>query len=471
MIEVIKHLTKLILDDEDNAWMNGCGKGDNRPAKDKTAEIGVVFERAMSKGWFRRREGDLFVYDGSRYVRRASEDIDMIIKEVMEAVGVSPVYYFEIPPKIRTHIYRSHAIKPYKPLKQLISLKNGVYDIREQEFHCHSEIFETEIFFDFTYNKGRACEAWEAFITEVLPDITLRKVLQEFMAMLFIDRKEFNIEASFFLCGDGANGKGVVYETLTYMIGDNFSTYSLYDLCEHPQSMYNIAQANGKLVNFCSDMDRRDFTGGKYKSIASGESVMGRFPKGRPFRCDQMPVLASIVNNMPVMTDASYGNFRRMYPIPFNVTIPPERQNKNLKFEMRKEVDNGGIFNWIVEGYARLVASKGHITHSDAMAEAAEEIRVDNDSCLSFLKEYGYSAQKGLADTGEVIHVSSSLFYGEYQNYCKMYGYMPKSHKRFSAAMKKEGINPWHSRAGTTYSIFKGVQEDESIFETDNLPF
>ena len=121
--------------------------------------------------------------------------------------------------------------------------------------------------------------------------------------------------------GEGANGKSVVCEILTAMLGEeNVSNVPLEIFGER----FQLAASLGKLANIASEV-------GELKSVAEG--FLKQFTGGDRMLFDRkglLPIharptarLVLATNNRPRFSDRSAGLWRRMILLPFNVTIPP----------------------------------------------------------------------------------------------------------------------------------------------------
>ena len=99
----------------------------------------------------------------------------------------------------------------------------------------------------------------------------------------------------------------------------------------------------------------------------------------------QRPRLAYSSNHYPSFKDRSEGIWNRMILIPFRNVVPEEERDPNL---VNYFVDNElpGIFNWAMEGYARLVKNGG-FTDSFVMRQEREEYRDETVPTRTFFKE------------------------------------------------------------------------------------
>ena len=76
---------------------------------------------------------------------------------------------------------------------------------------------------------------------------------------------------------------------------------------------YYLADANGKLLNYASDMGKKDFSGGRFKAIAAREPIQVRPIGQSPFEARDMPLMISNINEIPETTDATEGVLAKVF--------------------------------------------------------------------------------------------------------------------------------------------------------------
>ena len=75
--------------------------------------------------------------------------------------------------------------------------------------------------------------------------------------------------------------------------------------------------------------------------------------------------------------------WNRLHLIPFTVTIPKDRQDRELKTKLLMEAE--GILAWLVEGARRWYATG--LSASEAVAKATTAWRVEMDRLAAYLEE------------------------------------------------------------------------------------
>jgi len=362
----------------------------------KTAHSGIIsdFEiqlvEFMSKGYFRRNGGRLMMYDGLRYVEMTKVKLNTLIMNVLKFHGYSSVYRTKVVREIHDYVYAQDYIPEFKPERRYVCFKNGVYDIDlEQMVKDADQSIEAYIYIDHIFKENSRGYEFEKFINHVLPVKEDRMVLQEALGCMFIDRSQMKIENCFYLYGTGANGKSVISDLLKFMLGSELmSSYSMQELLVDNDKLRSRAEIAGKLINFCSDMGTKDFSGGDYKKMVSGEEMNCRKINCDPFTTTLIPLFFASVNEFPNTSDYTHGSFRRNIVIPFSVTIHEKDQDKSLGAKLRGEVSY--FISWILKGYKRIKKQELLFTESKNVIEMINRMKTDSNPVLSFLDIKGY---------------------------------------------------------------------------------
>jgi len=280
----------------------------------------------------------------------------------------------------------------------------------------------------YNYEPSAECPKWMAFLQEVLPERGAQRVLQEFLGCIFMDRSKYKLECMMLLYGTGANGKSVVYEIIQDIVGyENMSSYDVSDLTRSNTKDYNLSEIDGKLVNYCSDMDYKDSSGGGFKKLISGEAVMAREIQKSPREIRDFPIMMDNVNMLPDTSDKSDGHFRRYVIVPFEVTIPKEKQDKKLRLKLREELP--GILNWILEGRSRYISNNCKFSDSTLIDSIQLKYRKDQDSIFAFIQHNRLEAESEKYTKKQRLPLKDIFM--AYESFCVEEGYKPHKRKSF----------------------------------------
>jgi len=270
----------------------------------------------------------------------------------------------------------------------LINLKNGTFEISEHIQKLRE--FRKEDFLTyqlpFKYDESAELDLFGKFLNEVLPEKELQNILSEYIGSIFIQNNVLKLEKALFLYGGGSNGKSVIFDIISALLGEeNFSSYSLDSLTKDKDSRSMIAD---KLLNYCSETSAT-VQSEIFKKLVSREPIDVRQVYKTSFLMKDYARLMFNSNDLPTDIEHNHAFFRRFLIIPFRVTIKEEDQDKNLGTKIINS-ELPGIFIWILEGMKRLLANK-KFTPSTIVEEQINKFRRESDSVLSFLDDCNYS--------------------------------------------------------------------------------
>lgn len=335
--------------------------------------------------------------------------------------------------------------------KVLINLNNGTYEIDGLDMRLRKPDREDFLTYQlpFGYDADASCPIFDDYLNTVLPDRVMQKILAEYLGYLFIKNSRLKLEKALILYGSGANGKSVMFEIVNALLGGkaNVSNFSLQNLTN--ENGYFRAMLGGKLLNYSSEINGK-LDESVFKQLVSGEPVDARVPYGEPFTMTNYGKLIFNCNELPRTSDHSKAFFRRFLIIPFDVTIPENKQDKQLARKIIKS-ELPGVLNRVLEGLRRLLTQKG-FTSSEEIEDVVKNYMKESDSAALFLDEMGYvESRKNSTQMTEL--------YIEYKMYCNDRGNVPLSYRRFSGRLRSMGINTHRRNYGMVVLVTKKTVE------------
>ena len=386
------------------------------------------------------------------------KEMTLVCQTTIKKIGMSAADIFKREQRIVQMMRDNMYYKQLNPKKGVITFSNVTLDVDSGKIAAKSPEFDTIYALDYEYDAAQPCPKWIRFLDEVMPDMELRAMFQEYLGCIFIDRQKAKLEKILYLLGSGSNGKGVIFETLKGLIGaNNITNYDLSTLAS-VSNEYAIANVDGKMLNYCSDADKVGFSNSKAKNIISGEPVPARLPYGQPFTAFNIPVMMVNANEMPATNDHTYGAKRRLMIIPMDVVIPDEKQNHRLHLELAEE--RSGILNWIFEGRKRLIENDYKFSRSEAADLKLREYEIESNSVLLFLQEQRmYFKQTYVGQFME--RVGAGKIYSDYRLWCDTMGLKPFSQKMFSTKMKERGYISGRYGNGVSYAFYPLLDLDD----------
>lgn len=315
-------------------------------------------------------DGEFHVFGGRHYVPLSKSSVLAALANVLTEVGFSPTDIRKMADMPLSVVSR----RSFSRSRSMLCFTNAVVVVDDAladipVFPFAPEHIVTEVL-PYAYDPFASCPLWDAFLSQVLPDPSVRAVLQEFFGMCYLDRRRLSVEKFLLLIGSGANGKSVIFEVMKAVFGeDNVSTFDSQQLIDEKMVPY----VKGRRLNFAPDMRRSSSFDSALKALSSGQDVTGRriYGEAEKVKC---PPLCFAMNETPFFRDTTDAFFRRLIPIRFEVTIPPQRQDRSL---VRRIVasDLPGIFNWVVAGRNRLLASGGEFSPCPAIDGYLRDLR------------------------------------------------------------------------------------------------
>ncbi|MFV5692055.1 DNA primase family protein [Flavobacterium sp. LT1R49] len=373
-----------------------------------------------------KKNGFIYLYNGSYWTEIDKERFQFFLGNVALQMGVE-----KFKGKIHTfkeELFKQFMADAYLPTPNtkkdcvLINLQNGTFEItptkrglrnfEQRDFITHQLPFE--------YEPEATAPLFQAYLDEVLPDKDKQKVFAEFCGYIFIKPSVLKLEKMLILYGTGANGKSVFFEILNALLGtENISNYSLQSLTN--DNGYFRAKIGNKLVNYASEINGKLETD-IFKQMASGEPIEARLPYGEPFILNEYAKLIFNCNELPKDVEHTNAYFRRFMIINFDITIPEEKQDKQLP---NKIIQNelSGVFNWVLQGLDRVLEQK-NFSKCEAIENARSDYEKQSDSVQLFVNEYDYKKS-----TKEYVLIS--VLYPQYKTFCIEDGYRAVGKTKF----------------------------------------
>lgn len=361
----------------------------------------------------------IHVFNGEFYEPIQYPQFRFALEEAMKEYDVNASYWGRIVDSCASEIEGKEVSSAPN---HVICFTNGVVNLEDESLTLMPFSSDFYVFYQLPYpfEPNARHRRWTRFLNQVLPEKELQHVLQEFLGLIFVDRGMSKLEKILWLVGEGANGKGVVFETIMGVLGrENCTNIDLAELTSGSNRDKNIARINGKLLNYCSEVSRKSIASDFAKALISGEPLPARELYGMPFTAYNIPLMMANTNKMPKTSDNTYAYFRRMIIMPFNVTIPEDMQDKNLAYKLKDEYS--GILNWILAGRKRIVSNNFRFTKSSLVEQRLTDYIYEDGSITHFLRDSGYARKKDdITDRG--ITITATELYGEYVRWCEKKG-------------------------------------------------
>ena len=476
--------------------IDGLGASDQTINKLTESMMAMAFRRYVcgvdgDEGcdFFKRDEDDqLFVFNGRYYEKTKDEMLTEIIVETMAKMNVGLVYQANSGPRIKDFCINKLSTDErcrFAPDRRYICFKNGVFDIDTGRLNAFDVKYKTDVVLDFDYVASARSALWDKVLGQTVPDQKMRETFHEYCGCFLAKRSEYKIEYICFVVGEGQNGKSIICKAVVNMLGPAVaSSYSPEQLFRAGgnQADYHLADVNGKIVNYCDDVSKKDFSGGDFKAFVSGGEFTGRHPYSkRPVKVTKVPLMLCCANGMPPTTDDTDGYFRR-----FLIILAPNKideRDKDVTLEKKLQADDvkAAIFNWMYEGYKMFVEHGGKIEISSSVKELVEEMRENANSLTRWFQSYRVAEDPG--NNSAPGWKSYKEWMQDYLAYCREWNEAPKAVSSLTEFFKKLGVVKKRRAGGIWYYLEPRPDTEEDVREKvslddlpsanddDNLPF
>jgi len=239
------------------------------------------------------------------------------------------------------------------------------------------------------YNPDAVCPKWEAHVERVIPDAETRRAFQVFMGYCLTAGNSQN--AAMFAYGSGKNGKSVTFGVIDGVMGDyamNSSSATFAERTNDDGPRPDVARMKGvRMVTIPEGKMGKYLDEGLLKNLTGGaDNVTARYLYGREFEFKPTGKLIFHTNHLPKIRGRDEGIWRRIYPVPFVVTLPEAVRIPDYDKILLAE-EGSGIFNWLYRGYQMYQETERLVYPPEI--EAARDLYKDKEDVLGeFLDLY-----------------------------------------------------------------------------------
>ena len=188
--------------------------------------------------------------------------------------------------------------------------------------------------------------------------------------------------------------------------------------------------------------------------IAGGDPITARFLYGEYFEFYPEFKVFWAANHKPIIQGTDHGIWRRIFLIPFNVTIPADEIDRHLSEKLFGELP--GIFTWAVRGC--LEWQEHGLKPPTEVRAATDEYRDEQDVLGEFI------SSECIMDPGEFV--AKDRLFDTYKKFCDDNGEKPVSKKNFGSRMIEKGFDK-NVRRGRK-RVWKGIQLKQDAKKKEN---
>ena len=312
-----------------------------------------------------------------------------------------------------------------------LNVQNGIVNMRNGELIPHDSSFMMSKICNCEYDStgAKKPERWLKFLGEVCNgDKELVHYLQKCVGYSLTGSvKE---QCAFFLYGLGNNGKSTFLETIADMLGDYASnaqpdTIMMRKFGDNGSGSDIARLRSARLVTTEEPTEGVRLNEGLIKQLTGGGKVTCRFLYGDEFEYAPEFKIWIATNHKPIIQGTDVGIWRRIRLIPFEVNIPAEKVDKQLKYKFREEMPQ--ILRWAVEGC--MMYHKEGLEPPKCVQDSTAEYKAEMDLIATFMEacvviDYTsvetipanelYSVYAEWAKTNNEYVMTSRKFFGEF---------------------------------------------------------
>ncbi|MEG1464701.1 MAG: phage/plasmid primase, P4 family [Mucinivorans sp.] len=374
----------------------------------------------------------VYLYNGRYWSLVPKDTCEHFLGAVAEASGFdySKANYYCTKSKLFKQLQAEAYCEPEKQdtLTTFINLNNYTLRVSTNgiEMNPHSADDNLHYCLEFDYNPSAACPIFDKFLDEVLPDKEAQRLLLEYMGYIFI--KGLKLEKVLVLLGKGANGKSVLFDVITALVGKhNTTNFKVGDLTYDRN--YCRIKIENKLLNYDTDL-KNSINAADFKILASNEPISARDIYKEPQMIYNYAKLIFNTNELPDNgAESSDGYLRRFLILTFEVTIEESKRDVNLSKKIIAS-ELAGVLNRALEGAQRVIAQKG-FSYCLASNQAIREYQEEISPVKEFIRVKQYRASDEHRITLRNLYSEFQIFYEDFSEI---------GFKQFSKELKKDFV-------------------------------
>lgn len=270
-----------------------------------------------------------------------------------------------------------------------------------------------------------------SFLTEILPDLEVRNLVQEYIGYTLMSDTRFQ-KAQWWV-GGGANGKGTLAQMVsalhrktTALTLDNLDGFALSSLI-------------GSSLIYVDETPQR-INEQRIKTLLSGDLIQIDRKYRDPISFRPTAKWVVCANALPAITDHSMGFWRRWHVIPFVRHFAEHEQKPMLaQFVINNELP--GILNWAIEGLLRLLARDKFPPLPKPVLDALAVGKRDTNSVQAWFDDNDIEPSKS-----NIKLTPKERIYRHYAEWCKSNGMAAVSSNKFWQRLKQSVPDIYESR-------------------------
>ncbi|GIN74003.1 hypothetical protein J14TS2_44780 [Bacillus sp. J14TS2] len=336
--------------------------------------------------------------------------------------------------------------------KYLFNCGNGVIDLKTGELLPHDRDYLFTKTSNVHYDKNADCPNWKIFLESIFKndDGTTNHEIIKFLqkAVGYTLTGDISEQVMFFLYGTGRNGKSTFINTIQTLLGayGRQTNSDTFIKKKNDNAVNNdIARLDGaRFVSAVESEEGQQLSESLVKQITGGEKISARFLRQEFFEFTPEFKVFFTTNHIPIIKNNDEGIWRRIRLVPFTVTIPKEKVDKDLPNKLEKEMP--GIFRWAVEGCLKW--KQEGLGEPSSVRRATDSYRQDMDILGPFMNEH--------CIINPMARIEAKILFEEYKKWCfeNDEGF-PLKNRAFYRAIETRGFKKFNGAKNRVF--FSGI--------------
>ena len=250
----------------------------------------------------------LYQYRDGYYQRIEENYIEHLV--YMEYPESSIRQRAEVKGSLKANLYNERL--PYQSMYELC-VANGRLNLRTGELHPHSPDAYDFQQIPTRWREGAESSILDATLHKLFPDPAALELFEEMVGYTLL--KGLPYRCAFYLLGDGANGKSTLLNMIKDLLGEVNCSALVPD--QLTTDSFSLPELENKLANIGDDIGNGRITDtSTFKKVTTGEGILVSRKYQQPFTLYNYATMIFAANDLPTVSDHSYGASSRRIIIP-----------------------------------------------------------------------------------------------------------------------------------------------------------
>jgi P4 family phage/plasmid primase-like protien len=302
-----------------------------------------------------------------------------------------------------------------------LNTKSGIVDLRTAEMRDPNPSVDFHTMRTGMVPARMPTPKWDAFLKWALEDDLVIAYIKRLFGAAAVGKLLYHHFPIFL--GGGANGKTTLLDIISGCLGMYASQMPSRFLVEsrgneHPTE---IAQLRGVRLAVSSEVPpSARFNEDLVKQLTGETRLRARYIGKDYFEFENIATHILVANHLPTVPVGGRGFWRRVRKVDFNNSMPIEKQNPHLVFDILSE-EGPGVMQWIIDGAVDMLANG--MQEPQGVLDATTEYQLEEDAMARFISE-------GLLQVDN-MNISVDIVYDRYKTWALRQGLHPLIAQKF----------------------------------------